>query len=76
MSDKERGLYHKYTVFKLDDEGNECPVNDWVFVLNPRTDPFAREALMRYSALSHMAGYQQLSEELNDKIRESLREDT
>ena len=73
MDDKERGLYSKYHVQKIVDKGNGQatePVEDWVFVLNPRTDPIARFALRAYAVAAESKGYHALGAELREKLAE------
>lgn len=63
MSNKERGLYPKYYVQKI--VGNDLlEVNDFVFVLNPKTDPIAAGALEFYADQADAAGYTELAEDL------------
>jgi hypothetical protein len=46
-NDTDRGLYEKYEVFKDGQEITDC------FVLEPETDPEAREALIRYAEVTN-----------------------
>lgn len=66
MSDKERGLYDKYLVYKLEgnpegDDFGALPVEDRVFVMNPQTDPGAVLALETYASWAYDNGYAQLA---------------
>lgn len=76
MSNKNKGLYGKYYVYKIvnadaDDYGvipEVVPVNDWVFVLNPRTDPGAVAALTAYIDWARGNGYDALATDLEEKL--------
>lgn len=76
MSNKDRGLYPKYEVRKIvhfknqrnEDVTSSLPVNDWVFVLNPSTDPGARVALRAYANWCFDNGYHQLGDDIEDVL--------
>lgn len=78
MSDKEKGLYPKYYVAKIiespqgvfDSSVKLETVKDWVFVLNPRTDPIARFALLAYAVSAERRGYKQLGADIRAKLKE------
>lgn len=65
--DKQRGLYPKYYVQKIVDH-DLLEVHDWVFVLNPTTDPGARFALLAYAVWCEKHEYYQLAEDIREKI--------
>jgi hypothetical protein len=67
MSDKDRGLYKKYTVLRTEtgrtvDQMDE--VTDQVFVLNIDTDPIARKVLAQYAVEARHAGHQKLADDI------------
>lgn len=62
MSDKERGLFHKYNVTRTDGK----PVN-WAFVLEDK-DPLAIPALQAYESAARQKGYIALAEDLRLQI--------
>jgi len=64
MSDKERGLYQKYTVQRLTGR----PVK-WAFVLED-TDPLTPFALAAYASAARERGYHALADDLKAKARE------
>lgn len=67
MSDKDRGIYRKYHVERLNDpdgKHDECGY----FVLDPRHDPIARHALNAYWQEARRQGYEQLAVELRDWV--------
>jgi len=67
VDDKERGLYPKYSVIKIDDpdgKHDDC----WYFVLDPKHDKYALPALMAYQRAC-AEEYPLLSEDLADIIR-------
>lgn len=73
--DKSKGLYDKYFVSKVvtfeESTGtyhNLMPVEDWVFVLNPTTDPGAVFALHAYAVWARQNGYDQLSDDITAKL--------
>lgn len=78
MNNKSKGLYPKYHVQKLaygiDQRGDESvtpiPLYDWVFVLNPATDPGAVVALKAYINWAATNGYERLAIDLEDKLEE------
>lgn len=73
MTDKDKGLYPKYYVEKIVTRGTHQhgePVQDWVFVLNPTTDPGAVEALRAYTNWAAANGYERLAFDLEDKLEE------
>lgn len=78
MDDKERGLYPKYLVQKIvyrsrgwAKDGLEVePVEDWVFVLNPKKDPGAQFALRAYAVWAERNGYEQLGKDIREKLEE------
>ena len=57
MTDTERGLHRKFRVYEDGEEIPDC------FVLEPESDPAAREALLRYAKATG-----------NEKLAEDLRE--
>lgn len=66
-------LYDKYNVEKIvrNTDGQVIdfePVDDWVFVLNPTTDPGARFALHAYAIWCEQNGKPELGKEIRDKI--------
>ena len=69
MSDKDRGLYHKYYVQKIVD-CDLLEIDDWVFVLNPKTDPLAARALVTYAHAADLEGYEALAEDIYAKLDE------
>lgn len=71
MGDKERGLYPKYVVLKRIDDQTVETVDDWVFVLNPKTDPGARFALKAYAVWCRIYGHHKLSDEISEKLGNS-----
>lgn len=80
MSDKDRGVYRKYHVERLnDDEGKHD--NCFFFVLDPRHDPIAAVALRTYARVAKSHGYDTLAADLFSKVtspphsQDSLRAD-
>jgi hypothetical protein len=79
VSDKNKGLYPKYEVYKTvkcDLQGcglvhrEQYPVEDRVFVLKPDSDPLAREALATYAQAATEAGLTQLGYDLKNWLHE------
>jgi hypothetical protein len=69
MNNKDRGLYPKYKVIKINEAGRaQEEVQDWVFVLNPATDTGARFALHAYAIWARREGYDQLSDDIMEKL--------
>lgn len=67
--EKDQGVIEKYTVTRNNDtEGkhDEC----WYFVLDPRHDPIAVEALMTYATEARERGYQALYDGILDRLAE------
>lgn len=65
MTDKERGLYSKYYVMRLD--GTDM-TSTWCFVLE-ENDPFALPALAAYAQAVEEAGNGTLARDLRKRIR-------
>jgi hypothetical protein len=73
VNDKNKGLYPKYHVEKIVDKGNgqsSEPVEDWVFVLNPKTDPGARFALRAYAVWAERHGWHRLAADIREQLGE------
>lgn len=67
MVDKDRGVYEKFRVERIDDADRrhaEC----WYFVLDVVHDPLAREALAAYSKAARAAGYWRLADDLDERL--------
>jgi hypothetical protein len=65
MSD---GMHDKYRVEKINDPtGKHADCR--YFVLDPKHDPLAREALLRYSMLARHAGNAALAADLDDWLQ-------
>lgn len=63
--DRERGLYHKYTVYRtVDGVPATEPVEEFCFVLCPEKDPAAVVALQAYADWCWENGYDYLAEDL------------
>jgi len=66
-----KGLERRYKVERLNDptgKHNAC----WFFVLDPRHDPYAREALRHYiTVISAVPGYQEFAKELISKLEDA-----
>lgn len=69
MSDKEKGLYPKYYVQKIE-ENDLLEVDEWVFVLNPTRDKGARFALRAYAVWAEHHGYDALGSDIREKLKE------
>lgn len=73
MTDKDKGLYPKYHVEKIITLATYQyaePVEDWVFVLNPATDPGAVVALKAYIYWAYDNDYRKLAIDLEEKLKE------
>lgn len=65
-TDERPYVYRKYDVKRLNDsEGkhDEC----WFFVLDPKHDPLAREALRAYADAAERAGMPRLASDLHER---------
>lgn len=73
MSDKERGMYQKYIVTELDENGDVKPnqYDGMYVVLKMGKDPYAIAALKAY-ARACAAEYPKLAEDFNKLVAESL----
>jgi len=69
MELKEKGLFHKYYVERVDGK----PMG-FAFVLEPARDPMAAEALSLYAVLADEAGYKELAKDLH-AILKRIKED-
>lgn len=67
MSDKDRGVYRKYHVERVDDpKGKHADCT--YFVLDPQHDPIAQYAMLAYAAEADEQGYDLLAMELRDWV--------
>ncbi len=66
MSDKDRGLYNKYIVTRLEDPDGKHATCDY-FVLDLQHDPHAVAALYGYAESCDMDGYPVLAAELRSR---------
>lgn len=70
MASKERGLYPKFQVERVDPAAQERHKDCWVFVLEPAHDPIARVALKAYADEAAKAGYLDLAADLRLKAHD------
>lgn len=70
--DRERGLYAKYQVTRLDDpEGKHADCR--YFVLDPEHDPLARRPLRMYQTSARARGYTLLANDLREWLTDIYR---
>ena len=62
--DKERGLYQKYEVRRVDPEAEARHQGCEYFVLDLTHDPLALEAIKTYEEAARRAGYTKLADDL------------
>lgn len=67
--EKTEGLLHKYNVARVSDPTGKHD-NCRYFVLDPKHDPIARQALSSYAARARLDGYEELYQDLMDWLLE------
>lgn len=65
--DRERGLYRKFDVFRVDRSIRHADCE--YFVLDLRHDPLALQALETYAYAAHRHGYGPLADDLLEKVK-------